>query len=386
MKLRWKFTRKATVKVVAAVGVLCAVLYCSPYFIPRTVTVPHELWSLAYSPDGKTLATGDQFAIDKPDGTHGGYGVGDLRLWGTRGSIFGDIAADPLTTPYLGIQRDKYNPIAATGPCTDIRFSPNSRYVMAANPTSSFGIWDTVEKRWIYHRPLSQVIMSKERCAPIGFSADSSLCYYAVIQEGKPTEVQRKNWKQPYQTDIIVQRISDGVVVGRLNDFLKDRVWPVKFRLLSDSKTLACLTNNDGPTTGDGPGLLKLLNITNGATLESWPIKRVRQDFSASQDGRQFATTGGNNGRMIVFNRGVVKPSVVNIPNGDSISHSAFSPDGTQIAACGWGGDIFVWDAHSLKPRKIIFGFDRFAMGVTFSPDSKTLAVASVLSVKFWKA
>ena len=61
----------------------------------------------------------------------------------------------------------------------------------------------------------------------------------------------------------------------------------------------------------------------------------------------------------------------------DAIGSVAFSPDGKILASGGWDNTIRLWDAHTGKHKKILIGHTKSVRSIAFSPDGRTLASGS---------
>jgi WD40 repeat protein len=61
-----------------------------------------------------------------------------------------------------------------------------------------------------------------------------------------------------------------------------------------------------------------------------------------------------------------------------------FSPNGKIIASGSEGGDIILWDVESFKLLKTLQGHSRVVRSIAFSPDSNTLASSHDNNVSFW--
>lgn len=317
--------------------------------------------------------------------------VGALLLWQAQDATRGASENSAIKLPYLVNPKNLLDSRNG-GAANDLRYSPNGRYLMAASRgSSSLGVWDFADNRWI-SRKFGYIADSQATYQPIGFSNDSTLYFYAKQRIIYPKQhgAEKQNFEESIDgticpTDIVAERVVDGSNAFTTANIFKDGQYAEPFRLLSDGETFACLKHRGGPVSFSGTETLEILPLKGGPPLQSWEIKEWLQDFSCSLDGRQFATTGEHNGEIMIFRRGVAEPIVLDIPNHDSISHSAFSPDGSLFAACGWGGDVFLWDARNLTFRKTLYGFDEWNQSATFSPDSKTLATVNGKVVKFWR-
>ena len=68
------------------------------------------------------------------------------------------------------------------------------------------------------------------------------------------------------------------------------------------------------------------------------------------------------------------------------ITQAAFSPDGRHFAAVSWQGTGELWETHTLRRITALHGFVQSMNSVTFSPDSRRLAIGGDgnEAVKLW--
>jgi WD40 repeat protein len=60
-----------------------------------------------------------------------------------------------------------------------------------------------------------------------------------------------------------------------------------------------------------------------------------------------------------------------------ALSDVAVAPDGATVATTSGDGTTRLWDPTTGRARLTLFGYDRFAFGVDFSPDGRLLAIGS---------
>jgi WD40 repeat protein/tRNA A-37 threonylcarbamoyl transferase component Bud32 len=104
-----------------------------------------------------------------------------------------------------------------------------------------------------------------------------------------------------------------------------------------------------------------------------------------SPDGRLIAVGLKKKG-IALWDAGDLTPAgALFVETGGEVKALAFSPDGRMLAAVTGGGETTIWDlrARSLRHEPIFAGPD-YRVGVGFSPDGTTLATAGRFGVQLW--
>jgi RNA polymerase sigma factor (sigma-70 family) len=80
----------------------------------------------------------------------------------------------------------------------------------------------------------------------------------------------------------------------------------------------------------------------------------------------------------------LMRMGTVRFRNRDLIGNIAFSPDGKVVAAGGYGGSIFLYDAMTGRRRRQFQALTGQFTGLAFAPDGETLATASSQTIQIW--
>ena len=114
-----------------------------------------------------------------------------------------------------------------------------------------------------------------------------------------------------------------------------------------------------------------------GPLQRAWPAAPL---LASSPDGRRWATASHDPNSIASELR---LWDAEGRPIGDSLAHRnwivrlAFSKDGKTLAATGYGGRVWLYDAETGKPARAPLRIDRVGMSLAFSPDRRLLAVGT---------
>jgi WD40 repeat protein/serine/threonine protein kinase len=302
------------------------------------VILPHgsniEVWSAAYSPDGKTLITG----------TSGGA----LLRW------------DVEKLPGGGRPLD-----GSFSPVSKIAFAPDGKIFATANWDHSLNLWDADGSVLAVLKGHRASVLS------VAFSPDGELM--ASASRDKTTKI----WDMVERREI------------RTIPAQGEPVNAVAFS--PDGKLLA---TGSGDWRIDKPGEVELWDPATGSHVgNAWHSPRDVKDLAFSPDGKHLAVAHaasrepGGDGAVAILSVGL-RPGPVTIlscPTGATAV--AFSPDGSLLAVGERNGTLRLLDIRTLSqhhsPAMPIHSAKIFDLA--FSPDGKTLASASMDgTVKIW--
>jgi WD40 repeat protein len=157
------------------------------------------------------------------------------------------------------------------------------------------------------------------------------------------------------------------------------------FTLSPDGKTLAAAEYWDLDTKGVSKRCITLWDIPSGKPKETLPLETPGA-LAFSPDGKVLAQSihffkENRLDRAEVRRHDLVTgkdlPALLNTVGKNPINRMAFSPDGRTIAGVDTGCNVLLWDTASVKLRAAFKQGDRrWISSVTFSPDSKILALS----------
>ncbi|MEG3987075.1 AAA-like domain-containing protein, partial [Microcoleus sp. S28C3] len=278
----------------------------------------NSVYSVVFSPDGKTLASGSD------DNT--------IKLWNLE-------SQKPITT-LSGHSNSVYS----------VAFSPDGKTLASASSDNTITLWNLESQK-----PIATLTEHRAPVNSVAFSPDG-------LTLASASDNTITLWNLESQKPIAT---------------LTEHLTPVRSVAFSpDGKTLASASNDN---------TIKLWNLESQK-----PISTLTEHSSSvysvafSPDGLTLASASNDN-TIKLWNLESQKPIATLTGHSNSVSSVAFSPDGLTLASASFDNTIKLWNLESQKPITTLTGHSNSVLSVAFSPDGLTLASASSdKTIKLW--
>jgi WD40 repeat protein len=317
--------------------------------------------SVVFSPDGK------QVASSADDGT--------IRLW--------EVSSGKQLMSLEGY----------TGAVLSVAFSPDSRQVASGANDGTIRLWDVSSGKQLALFEGHTSLVRSIAFSPDGkWLASGSWDYTIRLWEVNSGKQLKKLEEQ--RSDVNCMAFSpDGTQIISSSHDGTIRLWEVnsgkQLALLKGHSTrvnsIAFSPDGKQVVSGADDGTIRLWEVNSGKQLMPVEGHTDRVDCVAfSPDGKQIASGSWDN-TVRLWEVGSGKQLALLEGHLFLVSSIAFSPDGKQIASGAADHTIRLWDVSSGKQLALLEGPPTRVNSITFSPDGKRLASgATDKTIRLW--
>jgi WD40 repeat protein/serine/threonine protein kinase len=389
-----------------------------------------RVFAVAYSPDGKTIATGSGdktarlwdaatgqplgqplehrgtvFALAiSPDGRWLLTGCEDFtaQLWDmANGMRIGSplkhqnrvlaVAFSPDGKQVLTGSHDKTAQLweSATGqrlatfPHPDIvrsvAFSPDGRTILTGCDDQMARLWDVSDAELVglpfqhIHRVHAAVFSPDGTRILTGCNDDTAQVWDAATGQRLGPPLRHNNWVMAVAFSPDGRTVLTGSVDNTVQLWETATGRPFGLPLLHQDEVRAVAFSPDGNSvlTGCWDGMARLWDLSDNCLplIHEAPISAV----AFSPDGKKVLT--GANCEVRLWEAGTGRPMGRPLPHGSRVCTVAFSPDAKSILTCTDGGMARLWDPTTGEPLSADLQHEPSAWPVAFSPDGKSFVV-----------
>jgi WD40 repeat protein len=312
---------------------------------------------LAFSPDGRTLASLDGTLWDVPSGRRrGGFNLPCQDTSGLRFSHDGRLLAlggDESAAWLWDVETGKrLQRVKAFSPGEDFNtsgwlfLSPDGRILVIA--TDGLEFWDVPRGKRLHRVPIAG-----PKVNAVAFSPDGRLVATGHLSRQGRAEVPVRVWD-----------VASGKALHTRN---AARVNVQRLAFTRDGKALLVACEDE---------TIRLWDVLRGRELRRFDCPAGGVDaLAVSPDGKLLAV-GGSSGVIMLLDLTTGRDVAPGVGHSAAVLDVSFSPDGSTLATGGGDRTVRVWDGRTGRLLHTLAGHRSPVQAVTFSPDGRVLATA----------
>jgi WD40 repeat protein len=281
-----------------------------------------------------------------------------------------------------------------SGRSESIAFSPDGKQLVGASSDGNLTVWDvaTGKRRltWKAHSAQATVAFSPDGkyIASGGDYPDNRVCLWDAATGGEKAAL-------PGHKNRVYR-----VVFSRDGTLLLSASWDQTARLweVGTGHLRAVLQGHRGRVFDAAfhPTKAQVVTRADDQTLRLWDVQTgellavlggtsalVERCLTFSPDGTRLACA--DDGKMVrLWDLELVERNGVLRGHTSYVYDAAFSPDGTQVASAAWDGTVRLWDTATQRQTALLEHEEEVVSSVAFSPDGKQLTSVTRGRVYYW--
>jgi WD40 repeat protein len=313
--------------------------------------------SVAFSPDGKTLAAGSGNFIKLWDVSTGT----DLRTLKGHSNLVRSVAFSPDGKILASSSSDRTVKLWNISTGTELRtlighsedvfsiaFNPTGRILVSGDDDGKIKLWDIATGKEL------RTLEVEGAASSVAFSPDGTTV------AGADSDGIVKLWRVATGTELRTLRWTAAILSVAFSP---------------DGKTLA---------SGSSDEMVELWDASTGTELRTLKMDGYVNSAIFSPDGRTIAA-GSSFGIVKVWD--VATGTDLRTLKGHrfSVQSVAFSPDGKTLASGSWDKNIKLWDVSTGSNIRTLEAHSQWVESVVFSPDGRTIATGGAdETIKLW--
>ena len=312
-----------------------------------------ELWSVSWSPDGKSIATGGEGGVVKlwdadtgrPIASFAGH-VGPVRCvaWSPSGDRLASAGDDESIKLWNVETRQQTSLAGHDGHVAALAWSPDGKWLASGSEDGSVKLWDTGSGS------LRQTLIAGKHVNAVCWSGDGS----RIFACGR----------------------NDMTVAW---DFASsEKLWSNVIESGEDLFTVTCSPDGRELAVGGMRNTINLLDPATGKTLiPLFGNPNAILSIAWSPDGNRLASATLGDGRIVIRDT-ALRGKIIREFRGHlgSVRSVAWRPDGTRLASASTDGTVKIWDTLSRNTSTQTLRQPDEARTLAWNPDGTKLAVA----------